>query len=96
MMSKKKPTPIVTDREGQYLFVEMQSSGIHPLVLACHGISLIFFGNEEQAYLRVEDAIAWHEKELRESHGQSGSTEICTALRDILSKFKAGKLKIDG
>ncbi len=83
----KKRTPFVIDRDGKELFVEMRYSGIHPLVVMVDGLTLIFFGSGKKAYLRVEDAIRWHEKELKDTHGQSGNRVTLEALQKALATF---------
>ena len=91
-MPKKKRTPFATDKDGKDLFVELKASGIHPWVACADCMTLVFFGNERKAYLRVEDVAAWHEKELRESKGMSGSKVALDALREIMRKFRAGEV----
>jgi hypothetical protein len=61
--------------------VEAWRSGIHPLVLLCDALPLVFVGKGKRAFLRVPVAITWHEKELRESQGQSGSVAATGVVR---------------
>ena len=89
-MSGKKKTPFATDKDATALYVKARCSGIHQLVILCDGLTLTFFGREKQAYLLVSDAIAWHEKELRDSRGQSGSRIALALLRKAQQDFDAG------
>ncbi len=86
-----KSTPFVTDKDDKTLFIKLKYSGIHPLVVAYDGISLIFFGKGKTAYLTVEDAANWHEKELRDTRGRSGNQEVLALLRKALADFQEGR-----
>lgn len=77
MMAKSK-TPFAVNKEGDTLYVKLKYSGIHPLVAMFDGISLTHFGNEKTAYLKVQQAINWHEKELRESKGTAATPKCST------------------
>ena len=93
-MSRKKRTPFAIDRDGEDLYVELGWSAIHPMVIACDGLSLIYFGDDlSRPYLRVADVIDWHDRELRDSHGHSGSAVARDALREALQKFKEGRVR---
>jgi hypothetical protein len=85
-------TPFVLDRGRSRLFVEVARSGIDRLTLDIDRIPLHFFGADQTAYLAAEDAIAWHEKELRESGGKSGGVSSLGVLREALKQFRAGTL----
>lgn len=89
-MAKKIPYAI--DKNGEHLFVRAEHCCINHLVMAVDGMSLTFFGNEKTPYIRVTEAIAWHEKELRESHGVSGSKQALEAFQSALKNFEEGKV----
>lgn len=90
-MAKRRAVYAI-DKDGNNLYVELKYSGLHPLVAMCDGVPLTFFGKEKKAYLKVVEAISWHEKELRESGGRSGSEPILSALRIGLKKFENGEV----
>ncbi len=92
MAKKKGRSPLAVD-EDDVLYVESAHSGIHPLVQLCDGMSLTFFGKSRKSYLRVDDVIAWHAKELEGSHGHSGSRAALDAFREIKRKFDAGEVE---
>lgn len=73
------------------LYVLISHCGIHPLVIACDGLPLMMHGRcgRQKAYIKVSDAIAWHEKELAESHGLSGRPDAVQALKALLARFEA-------
>lgn len=75
------------------LYIETKYSGIHHLVIMIDGIPLLIWkkknGTAKYVYMKVSDAIAWHEKELRESKGQSGDADVLKVLRDRQQKFAA-------
>ena len=75
------------------LYVKLKYSGIHFLVASCDGLPLIRFGNEKTLYIKVSDAINWHEKELKETRGQSGSEETLSSLRKAMTFFEEGKVQ---
>jgi hypothetical protein len=94
-MPRTKKAIYVTDRDGKRLFVHVRHSGIHPLVVMVDGMTLTYFGRRDGPYLDVVDIIAWHEKELRESGGRSGSQKLLEAFRTGLTKFREGKIAWD-
>jgi hypothetical protein len=86
------------DRDRTRLFVRAEWSGIHPLVIACDGLTLTYFGWEDGPYLDVEIAAAWHEKELRkidEDGRDFGCRKHCQKNLDIfrraLEAFRRGE-----
>jgi hypothetical protein len=95
-MAKRKKRPLlVTDREGKRIFVPLSHSAIHPLVALCDALTFVYFGKKGGPYLDVQTALDWHEKELRDSCGRSGSREAVDAFRKILDSFKAGEIDWD-
>ena len=86
-MSKKTPFAV----HGTTLFVKLRYVGISHLIILLDGISLTYFGKGKTAYLKVSQAISWHEKELFESNGKSGSSKILEALKMAESIFNEGR-----
>lgn len=82
-MSKAKHNPFATDDKD--MFIRVSDSGIDLWLIAFDGLSVVYFGDETTPYLRVEDAIAWHEKE------HVVNQAAVDALKECLSKFRAGK-----
>lgn len=58
----KQSTPFVVAPDGERL-VELRAV-MHPLVAVVDGLTLSFFPGDKKAYLRIETAIEWVEKEL--------------------------------
>jgi stringent starvation protein B len=87
---KKNIRPAITD-DGR-IYLRMQDTGIHPLVLMCDGVSLTFFGKKKQAYLPLEDVIAWYEREARHEHAPKRKAELeqcASTLRAMGERIKA-------
>src|SRR5262245_52277442 len=85
-----KRTPFAIDQDGKELFIKLKYAGIHPMVVLCDGLSLIYFGRQKTPYLRVRDAADWHAKELRDSRGKSGNREVLELFRKALADFARG------
>ena len=77
----KSKVPIVIHNDT--LYVDYRATDIHFLVLLSDGMSVTQFKGEKQTYLKVDDAIAWHEKELSETSGASGNQKVLDALKRI-------------
>ncbi len=90
-----KPPDLIIDKHNR-LGIAVRDTGIHMLI-ALHGeISTFFYPDDKEKalYMTVADAIAWHEKEYKGSHGMSGSLEIANALRLIQDKYDKNELAI--
>jgi hypothetical protein len=85
-------TPFATDTDCSMLYVKLKHSGINPLVVAFDGITTTRFGRGKTQYLTVRDVINWHEKELQETAGRSGSRSILEALQTALQNFDSGNI----
>jgi len=70
-------------------FVTIAASGIHYLIPLIDGMRVVHFGKETKPYLRLDDAIAWHEKEIEESHGTSGSKKALGLLKQARERLTA-------
>jgi hypothetical protein len=89
--SKRTPYVVFGDDPDAPLCVELRRV-IHPLVALIDGLPLLIPNkgrDKGRAYIRVVDAIAWHEKELKESRGRSGSRETVALLREALDSHRA-------
>ncbi len=82
----------VCDKDRTELYLKADAAGIHPLVLLYDGLPYTTFEDDPTLFVRVADAIAWHEKELTDTRGSSGNRKVADALTDILAKFRAGDL----
>jgi hypothetical protein len=73
-MARKQKTPLAVD-DNDVIYIKLKASGIHPLVAMCDGLPLALFGKGKRAtaYIQVQTALAWHEKELKDSHGPCSS-----------------------
>ena len=56
--------------------------------MAIDGLSLVFFGKDKTHYLRVNDVIDWHVKELEATRGEAGSEKILKLLRAAAADFE--------
>lgn len=80
--------------DGKELYIQVKLSGINPLCLLWDGVD-VFIDNEhggEDAYVTVADAIAWHARELLESHGRGGNREVLEALEYVMGEFLLGRI----
>ncbi len=91
-MSKKKQPVMFASTETE-IFIKLKYACIHPLCIFSDGVPVVTFGKDKTMYLRVTDAINWHEKELQESRGGSGNPKALEKLREVLGNFQAGKVK---
>ena len=80
-------TPFV-EHEGQ-VYIAIQASGMHPLIPYIDGLSVALFPKFKKACIRLDDAIAWHEKELEQSHGTSGSNKTLGLLKQARERLAA-------
>lgn len=86
----RKDEVIFAEHNGE-LFIKTKAAGIHPLVLCCDGLPLCMFGKSKTPYIKVKDAIVWHEKELAQTRGASGCKTTLEALKSALDKFNRGE-----
>jgi len=73
-------------RDGE-LHVASEGTGISPLVMILDGLRLVGWRGERQLYMRVADALAWHERE-----GRPRNAVAAAALRDAMGRFGRGEL----
>ncbi len=90
---RKQYTPFVTDSDSAVLYVHAKHCCIHPLVILSDGLTLVMFPHDRKQYLKAEEVLAWHKKELAESAGQSGSMIVMEAMTCALERFRAGKMQ---
>jgi len=83
MAKKRKSTPLAMDDNGNR-FVKV-AAVMHPLIVFTDGIPAVQFSKKGPMYLKLEDAIAWVEKEVTQCHGseQKRLTNILLALLKI-------------
>jgi hypothetical protein len=84
--SKQTPYAVFGDDPDAPLHVELRRV-MNPMVALFDALPLI--ASKGRTYVRVVDAIAWHEKELKESRGRSGSRETVALLREALDSHRA-------
>lgn len=87
-MARKKKSPFVENTDDHVLWLDVKASGMHPLIPYIDGLPIATFSKDRRVFLRAEDVAAWHEKEVKESHGQSGDLRVASALRDILRQHR--------
>lgn len=67
--------------DGERFLVRRDASGIAMLIAMCDGMRIVGFKGKKQVYLSLDDVIAWHEKELKQSHGLSGDKVLMEKLK---------------
>jgi len=60
---KRKICMFAISPSGEF-FIKAQYSGIHTLVLCADGFTMHGFHGDRNTYLKLDDAIAWYEKEF--------------------------------
>lgn len=84
MSKKRMPKNILAECDG-IIYLRVEASGIHPLIFFSDGLTVARFGKEKFVYIKLDDAIAWHEKEIAETGGRGGKPKHL----EILTKIKA-------
>lgn len=60
---KRKIWHFATGPSGIH-YIKMQYSGISTLICYVDGFTMHYFDKDKNIYLKLDDAIAWHEKEF--------------------------------
>ena len=84
-MPKKQPT-ILAEKNGQF-YIKLAASGIHQLAVFADAMPITFFGKEEIPYLKIEEAIDWHQKEIVKTHGRHPGKDL-DALIELHRRIK--------
>ena len=63
------------------------TGAVHFLCLSVDGIPVSLFGKDPRPFITVPQAIKWHEDEMAESHGRSGSVEAIKVMKDVYAVF---------
>jgi len=92
MGMKKQPKDLFARCEGMN-FVRLDYSGISFLIACIDGLSTYHFEDSKYSYVKVDDVIAWHEKELDISNGRSGSKKVIEHLKNLKQKWAEEDLK---
>lgn len=91
-MGRKKENPpyiCVAEVDGKdHLFVSVKTCGITYLCLVIDGITQVTFGKEKDAYIYLDDAIKWYEKELLAEPDNELYKNNLGVLRDAKTKSK--------
>ena len=69
------------------MFIDVRACGIHMLCLVTDGMTLTTFKGTKQVYIRVNDAIEWHEKEML-AQGRTRADYEMTKVLDKLLEIK--------
>jgi hypothetical protein len=87
----RNKSPIV-ECKGVF-YVNTKASGIHQLVILIDGMNItVFKGHKREGmFLKLDDAIAWHEKELAETKGRSGRRDYLDMLFKARTKVTQGQ-----
>jgi hypothetical protein len=76
---RKPKTVFAISKDGK-LFVLLQAV-MHPLRALCDGLPVAFFGRSKKAYLDIDTAIAWCEREQKCHSADKYATMIATMQR---------------
>ena len=71
------------------LFVKPEHAGIAFLIVITDSLPFHTFKRRKGVYLRVEDAIAWHEKEIKITDGKGGSRKALEMLKSALVEYQS-------
>lgn len=82
--------PIVVDRHD-VAFIKLAYSGISLFAVGHDGLDMAHWGDPENTgyYLRLDDVIAWHEREIA---GGGGSHELLEMLQTVRHKLDTGNV----
>lgn len=72
-------------------YVMIRSSGIHWLIPYIDGMAISMFRKCKKPYIRLDDAIEWHEKELEKTHGASGSRKVLDLLKQSRQRLTTNR-----
>lgn len=91
MTKKNSKTPYATFNGQPDLYVKLKATAINPLIVFIDGLPVRIINPKSKRpehFMKVTDVIAWHEKELKETSGQSGSAKALALLKTALKKFE--------
>ncbi len=91
MNATNQPAILAISKDGRRIFIKLRKSGIHPLIAMGYGMPITFFGKGRTAYLAVEDALAWFEKELPYDPTNPDYPKVIAIYRRVLQNFRKGQ-----
>ena len=99
MAKRKHKTPFVEFVDASGLWITPRDAGIDMLYLLIDGIPMrVTTGKRGKAYISVEVAAEWHEKESTtcgDKYGRKKHHDTCaSALRIAAEKFRLGKVEV--
>ena len=90
--TKKKCIPLA-EKDGVY-YLDFKYTGIGLMLAAHDGLAMTYFGDDpKRPYMRLDDVLEWHRKELHQSRGRSGSEKVVSAILEIQNKIRNGKVR---
>lgn len=83
-MARRGPLKLASQPDGT-LFIRSVDTGINPLVLMVDGVAYFTFGTDQTPYHKLDDIIAWFEKEVQFENGKSKelSQAVITKLKTL-------------
>lgn len=90
-VSKSKRSPYVLN--GDKIYVEAKYSGISPLVIMMCSLPISTFGKGKTPYISLDEAIQWHEREIKETNGKHPDNGL-KLLMTVKNKFLLEKAKL--
>lgn len=94
---RKKKEIFVKTNSGR-IFVLVQYSGMHSLVLLTDGLHVFFFEKDGNSYLDLDDVISWHEKEakyIKKKHLKAKCVKYLDFFKKAKENFKNGIYEIE-
>jgi hypothetical protein len=91
---KRRPSTIfATDAATGSLFIKLEASGITGLFALMDELPVVYFGKDTAAYIQIETALEWFEKELACDPSNKTYRDGVRAYRRILEKVQAGEVE---
>jgi hypothetical protein len=85
-MTKNKYNPRIVECEGR-LYLPLNVAGIHWLCCLADGVALSFFGRSKKAWIDLDTAIEWHQRESQLTSRREKHTVIMENLVAIKEKY---------
>lgn len=84
-MSRRPKDMVVVYKDKLYCLLAF--SGIHPMIPFIEGMHMAMFPEKDKVYLRLDEVIQWHEKELEKSPGKRGNAKILKLMKQTRERF---------
>jgi len=81
------------DESPAELYATLKAVNIHPLVAMCDGLPLTQFPKRKPLFIKVTEALKWHEAELEYSTDKDRRQEMINDIKYALAKFEQEEAK---